>query len=270
MSYNKLIPANNRGRILNYFIIEGIEGSGKSSCIQLLKEKFTKEKNRVKIIKEPGSSSVGELIRPLVSSPTLSVNQESLLFLMMGARADLYRELGELTYDEVFDSDDDFNGPHHPGFQEILLSDRGFPSTLALQVPSIASSFGIDWEALLERVWEMHEICIFPSAFPRAIFWLDAPPDVAHFRCSRRPNASAFDTSPLFMFEDWKQRYEKVFEFISSKGLPVVRIPASGPPDEVADALFQAIVPFFHPATYFTGRVEEWTDSPAEPGDFPD
>ncbi len=67
-----------------FIVIEGIEGSGKSSLIKFLKEKLSEKKKQWFITREPGGSKLGEKIRPLLLSlkeEKLSPKAELLLFL---------------------------------------------------------------------------------------------------------------------------------------------------------------------------------------------
>ncbi len=67
-----------------FIVIEGIEGSGKSTLIKFLEKKFNERTKEVLCTREPGGSKLGEKIRPLLLSlkeEKLSPKAELLLFL---------------------------------------------------------------------------------------------------------------------------------------------------------------------------------------------
>ncbi len=67
-----------------FIVIEGIEGSGKSSLIKFLEKKFLESDKEFLRTREPGGSKLGEKIRPLLLSlkeEKLSPKAELLLFL---------------------------------------------------------------------------------------------------------------------------------------------------------------------------------------------
>lgn len=78
----------------NKFItFEGIDGSGKSTQIQLLYEYLLSKNEKVMVIREPGTTSIGEDIRKILTDKknnAMSYTTEALLF--MAARAQLVQE----------------------------------------------------------------------------------------------------------------------------------------------------------------------------------
>lgn len=53
-----------------FIVIEGCEGSGKSSLTQLLKDKLMAEGKEVVATREPGGSSLGERVRDWILDPS--------------------------------------------------------------------------------------------------------------------------------------------------------------------------------------------------------
>ena len=78
----------------NKFItFEGIDGSGKSTQIQLLYDYLSKRSEKIILIREPGTTSIGEEIRKILmdkKNNAMSYKTEALLF--MAARAQLVYE----------------------------------------------------------------------------------------------------------------------------------------------------------------------------------
>jgi dTMP kinase len=71
-----------------FLAFEGVEGSGKSTQVELLAEHLRKLGRRVVVAREPGSTPLGEKIRSLVlDQHEMGVPARSELFLMLAARA---------------------------------------------------------------------------------------------------------------------------------------------------------------------------------------
>lgn len=102
-----------------YFItFEGVEGSGKSTQIRFVQNYLRKLGKRVLLVREPGSTKIGEQIRNVLLHPKnnkMSVKTE--LFLFLAARAQLVSEV------------------IRPALQKgmVVISDRYEDSTIAYQ-----------------------------------------------------------------------------------------------------------------------------------------
>jgi len=68
---------------------EGIEGVGKSTQINLLKDYLESKNYLVEIYREPGSTSVGEKIRDILLDSNNDLSNETELLLMFAARSEL-------------------------------------------------------------------------------------------------------------------------------------------------------------------------------------
>jgi dTMP kinase len=102
-----------------FFTFEGTEGSGKSTQIGLLAERLRKMGRRVRAVREPGGTLIGEEIRHTLkhSHANQAMTPEAELLLMNASRAQLVREIIRPALD---------NG-------EIVLCDRFYDSTVAYQ-----------------------------------------------------------------------------------------------------------------------------------------
>src|SRR5947208_87603 len=111
-------PRSSRMRGL-FFTFEGTEGSGKSTQIGLLSERLRKMGRRVRAVREPGGTLIGEEIRHTLnhSHANQAMTPEAALLLMNASRAQLVREIIRPALD---------NG-------EIVLCDRFYDSTVAYQ-----------------------------------------------------------------------------------------------------------------------------------------
>ncbi len=101
-----------------FITFEGGEGAGKSTQIRFVEAYFRKKKRKVILVREPGSTSIGEEIRTILLNPKnkeMSVRTE--LFLYLAARA-------QLVHERIF-----------PALKKgyVVISDRFEDSTLVYQ-----------------------------------------------------------------------------------------------------------------------------------------
>lgn len=71
---------------------EGIDGSGKSTQISLLKNKLIEHGHDVRVFREPGGTEVSELIRGMLLNPELDIDPVTELLLFSSARSQLIAE----------------------------------------------------------------------------------------------------------------------------------------------------------------------------------
>ena len=75
-----------------FITFEGAEGSGKSTNIRLVASFFRKKGRSVLLLREPGSTKIGEVIRDVLLNPkNKGMNKEVELLLYLAARAQLVR-----------------------------------------------------------------------------------------------------------------------------------------------------------------------------------
>ena len=72
-----------------FITFEGIDGSGKSTQIQLLKEWLERLDHTVTVLREPGGNVVSEQIRQLLLDSTEHIEPRCELLLFTAARAQL-------------------------------------------------------------------------------------------------------------------------------------------------------------------------------------
>ena len=94
---------------------EGIEGVGKSTQIELLKNFLEKNSKSVEVFREPGSTLSGEKIRDILLDDQYDLSSKTELLLMFSARS-------ELVNKKINNSSADY-----------LLLDRFFDASLAYQ-----------------------------------------------------------------------------------------------------------------------------------------
>ena len=76
-----------------YIVIEGQDGAGKTTQIDLLARYLEGQGKKVLVVKEPGSLPVGEKIRELVKDKTYGFSAEGNLLLFTAARLELWRKV---------------------------------------------------------------------------------------------------------------------------------------------------------------------------------
>ena len=118
-----------------YIVFEGIDGSGKSTQIQMLKEWLEANGFRVETLVEPTDSEVGKLIRQILQHPDAKTDrfQKTLGLLFAADRM--------LIMDKLEDE------------SKIIISDRSFISSLAYQEPA-------EWIEVLNRYAKKPDLLI--------------------------------------------------------------------------------------------------------------
>lgn len=98
-----------------YIVFEGIDGAGKTTQIQMLKEWLEANGFRVETFVEPTDSKVGKLIREILQRPDATTDEVQKVLALLFAADRL------LIMDELNDE------------SKIIISDRSFISSLAYQ-----------------------------------------------------------------------------------------------------------------------------------------
>jgi dTMP kinase len=117
------VPSERRGRLI---ALEGVEGAGKSTQLELLRQTLEKAAHRVVTTREPGGTTAGEQIRSILldRGSTLEPRAEALLF--AAARAQLVEQVIRPALDRG----------------ETVLCDRYLHSSLAYQ--GVARGLGLE------------------------------------------------------------------------------------------------------------------------------
>lgn len=71
---------------------EGIDGSGKSTQISLLRDHLLESGHKVQVFREPGGTDVSEMIRGMLLNPDLQIDPITELLLFSSARSQLVAE----------------------------------------------------------------------------------------------------------------------------------------------------------------------------------
>ncbi len=148
-----------------FVTVEGLDGSGKSTQVSLLSEALRADGQLVTVVRDPGTTELGERVRRLLLNPGIGapVNRWAETCLFLAARAQLFHQVIQPALE----------------LGHTVLSDRYLDSTLAYQ-----GARGISWEPLLE----LHRLCGL-DRFPDLTLYLDIPVD----RAQRRRSATIPD-----------------------------------------------------------------------------
>ena len=116
-------------------MLEGVEGAGKTTQVELLRHRFSQEGVSHTVSREPGGTAVGEGIRELLlERREMEISPETELFLILAARAAFVREVvtPALARGEVVLAD---------RFQLSTFAYQGFGRGLELEAVRTANRF---------------------------------------------------------------------------------------------------------------------------------
>ena len=144
-----------------FIVFDGGEGCGKSTQAQLLKQVFEASGSRVLLVRDPGSTTVGELIRAILLNPEndqMSMRCEMLLY--MAARAQMMKQI------------------ILPALESgaVVISDRFVSSTLAYQLGG---------DGLTKNEIEETAEMAIKGRWPDLTIILDMPPEHSMARVKR-------------------------------------------------------------------------------------
>ena len=187
---------------------EGIDGSGKSTQISLLKDHLSESGKEVKVLREPGGTDISELIRGMLLNPEIDIDPVTELLLFSSARSQLIAEkVKPLLADGV-----------------VVILDRFYDSTTAYQGYG-RKSIPIDQVNQINKI-ASHEIA------PDVTFYLrlsleESATRTAHMQKDR------MEQSGIEFFEN----VIKGFDELSKSEERFVTIDASKNVDEVHDLI---------------------------------
>ena len=199
---------------MSLIVIEGGEGSGKSSAMQMLAQRFAG--HPIVCVREPGGTGLGEEVRNILMNRIMAVPAEFFLFLSAGAQL-----AEEVTKPALA------IGKH-------VIYDRYRASTYAYQI------VGRDRRDLTKSFWDAH--VLFP--IPDLYIYLVVPPEVGLQRKAHSGQTlNRFDEDTLDFHRRVSTGYDEYFASIESSGARVLRVDANAPEGEVHDAVIDVVTP---------------------------
>lgn len=200
-----------------FFAFEGIDGSGKSSQMTLLRKRMEAEGKECYITREPTEGEVGKLIRSVLAGQK-SVDYRVLAPLFVADRLDhlLKEDNGVLSLLEQ---------------GKVVLTDRYYFSSYAYH--------SVDMD--MEEVISLNKMAA-DLLRPTATIFIDVPPSVALSRLEYRGEAlEIFETRSRL--EETYENYMTAFRRLSTDE-QVLIIDGTGSREEVAELVYYAVAPF--------------------------
>jgi dTMP kinase len=192
-----------RGRLI---AIEGLEGAGKSTAVELISDLLTQKKIKFHTTREPGGTAVGEQLRAILKNPAYKniLDDRCELLLMYASRIQLVKEVIEPALSRG----------------EWVVADRFELSTLAYQ----GGGRGLD----LEMLRHLSAFCL-QGLKPDLTLYLDLDPEIGMQRVHTRGATDRIEQQHIDFFHRVHQTYLREIESDPS----TQRIDASLSRDEV-------------------------------------
>lgn len=166
-------------------ILEGADAVGKSTVVKALEEHFISMNKAVRILQEPGSNVVGQVVRPIVKNGNIS--ELTALLLFSASNSETLRTLAKAE-----DTD-----------KHVYIVDRSVFSTMVYQ-HSIEPSFYRIKDAIT------HEFVRKTLNLDAHIFVLSVPPEVAHSRIVERAETDRYESADIDTITRRHNEYESI------------------------------------------------------------
>ena len=178
-----------------FISFEGGEGSGKSSVINVVKERLEADGYKVVITREPGGVNVSEQIRNVILAVDNQMSKETEALLYAASRTEhLYAKVLPLLAQ---------------GY--IVLSDRYLDSSLAYQ--GYARGIGIE---------KVLEINMFAKEYlPKVTYFFDVTPEVGLARIKGRDKIDRLDLEALDFHQKVYEGYLEVCKMYPERVKPI-------------------------------------------------
>ena len=195
-----------------FITFEVIEGSGKRTQIQMLKEFFEKKSLKAFFTKEPGSSEIGKEIRSILLNKENKIYPQTEIFLIFADRVQHVQEIIKPNLNEG----------------KIVVSDRYYDSSVAYQ----GQREGIS----KIEIYELIENLDLPT--PDITFLLDLPANVGLKRAKNRASLDRFESEEISFHEGVRQNYLDLQEQNLER---IVKIDATQSPNEIFSNIIKKI-----------------------------
>ena len=169
-----------------FISIEGIEGCGKSTLVNGLSEQLQNKKIRHVITKEPGSTSIGKILRKILLDKKQQISPLTELLLMFSDRLDHLEKVIKPSLKEG----------------KIVITDRYIDSTYAYQ----GAGRGISKD-IIDNLVTQTEILL-----PDKTILLDLDPEIGLKRASSRNELDRFESENLEFHKRLRKSFLKAAE----------------------------------------------------------
>ena len=197
-----------------FISMEGPDGSGKSTQIELLKQYFEDKGIECVITREPGGTRISEAVRGVILNKDYTeMDYMTELLLYASARAQLVSEVILPALEEG----------------KCVISDRFVDSSAVYQ--GIARGLGV------ETVYEINKYAT-RNRFPDKTFLLDLPAEVGIARKKDQKDLDRMEREKLSFHEKVAQGYRDMAERDSER---IVRIDATKSVEEIHEAIITEV-----------------------------
>ena len=163
-----------------FIALEGIDGAGKSTQVNMLAQALKKQGNKIVKTREPGGTEIADEIRKLVLNPTVALNKISELLLILAARSEHIDKLIKPSLEAG----------------NIVITDRFMLSTYAYQ----AYGGGLSLEYI-----KTNERAIMGELKPDITFLIDLEAELALQRVKARQQTLIKDKFEMMELEFFKK-----------------------------------------------------------------
>ena len=208
-----------------FITLEGIDGCGKSTQIEMLADELRKLSVSPLITREPGGTEMGERIRRLLSEAGNRMAARTELLLIIAARAQHVKEVIRPALDAG----------------RVVISDRYTDSSVAFQ----GYGRGLD----LATIREMNRFAT-EGLTPDLTILFDLDPARARTRLNRRTKTTLTDEPEMDL--EYLDREERAFhervrdgylEMMRAEPARIHLVDSSGPVDETRDNMLSLVLP---------------------------
>lgn len=168
-----------------FITFEGIDGSGKTTQVQLLDDHLKKINKDTVIIREPGGTEMGEKIRNLIIDINNDMADMTEALLYAASRAQLIEQIIKPSLEE----------------QKIVLCDRFIDSSIVYQ--------GIARELGVEKILNINRYAI-DNIMPNITFYLDIPPELGIKRKKKQTKLDRIESEDLVFHNKVYEGYQKI------------------------------------------------------------
>ncbi len=192
--------------------VEGIDGSGKSTLVNNLKETFSKHNLATMATKEPGGSKIGIALRTFLQERPIPLCPKAEFLLFVADRAQHFEEKIIPALNE----------------NKLVISDRMADSSLAYN----GYGRGLDRNMIRTiNTWAMNE------RQPDLVVYIRIPLEIAITRIQERGSLSTFEKEAQTFLQKTVDGYEEIF----SNQKNVITVDGTLSPEEVTSYTLEVI-----------------------------
>ena len=170
-------------------ILEGADAVGKSTITKALEEHFISLNKAVRILQEPGSNVVGQVIRPIVKNGNIS--ELTALLLFSASNNETLNTLAKASSDNV-----------------VYIVDRSVFSTIVYQHIDDMSFYRTSFYRIKDAI--TREFVRRTLNLDAHIFVLSVPPEVAHARIVERNETDRYESADIDTITRRHSEYESI------------------------------------------------------------